>query len=98
MTADRSKNRRRTAIRRSVRLLDITIAKKLVLTAAYDRLLRARENRLYKYRNNTFATASEGVMETSPGSVENSYREVLRLQRPQRQHLRHLQNSWEGHH
>ena len=75
MTADRSKNSKENRYLTLSNQFDITIAKKLVLTAAYD--YRQRD-RLYKYRNNTFEySRQEGVMETfTSGSVENSYREV----------------------
>ena len=73
MTADRSKNSKENRYLTLSNQFDITIAKKLVLTAAYD--YRQRD-RLYKYRNNTFEySRREGVMETfTSGSVENSYR------------------------
>ena len=75
MTADRSKNTREKRYLTFSNQFDVTLFKKLVLTAVYD--YRQRDN-LFKYRNNTFEySRQQGVVETfTSGSVENSYREI----------------------
>ena len=98
MTADRSKNSKENRYLTLSNQFDITIAKKLVLTAAYD--YRQRD-RLYKYRNNTFEySRQEGVMETfTSGSVENSYREVHYGYKGHNVNIYGTyENSWGGHH
>ena len=98
MTADRSKNSKENRYLTLSNQFDITIAKKLVLTAAYD--YRQRD-RLYKYRNNTFEySRREGVMETfTSGSVENSYREVHYGYKGHNVNIYGTyENSWGGHH
>ena len=98
MTADRSKNSKENRYLTLSNQFDITIAKKLVLTAAYD--YRQRD-RLYKYRNNTFEySRQEGVMETfTSGSVENSYREVHYGYKGHNVNIYGTyENTWGGHH
>ncbi|WP_288236989.1 SusC/RagA family TonB-linked outer membrane protein, partial [uncultured Alistipes sp.] len=98
MSADRSKNSKENRYLTLSNQFDITILKKLVVTAAYD--YRQRD-RLYKYRNNTFEySRQQGVMETfTSGSVENSYREVHYGYKGHNVNIYGTyENTWGGHH
>ena len=97
MTADRSKNTREKRYLTFSNQFDVTLFKKLVLTAVYD--YRQRDN-LFKYRNNTFEySRQQGVVETfTSGSVENSYREIHQTYKGHNVNIYGTyENSWGGH-